>query len=226
VHKTGTGGWAAKRFEASVEESWERSARQVAELVANLAHALGTTIIIASGEPKTLSMLAHELPGDLSETFTTVPGGGRHKDGGEAAVADRVAAAVAAGVARDELAVLERFAAARGRGEGAVEGAADVVEALQQAQVGTLIIASAHADSSELAWFGPEPTQFALKESDLAAMGVSEVHQGALVDVLLRAAAGSGAAVLTVSDGVDNAPREGIGGLLRFDPNAQVNSVA
>jgi hypothetical protein len=139
-------------------------------------------------------------------------------------IARRVEEAVAERAARDDLAALEDFAAARGRGKGAAEGAAAVVAALQQSQVATLIVDS-RVTTAASAGFGPEPTQLAISEADLAAMGVTEARRGDLVDVMLRAAVGTGADLLTISGDIGGAPADGLGALLRFDPAAQSASV-
>lgn len=217
IHKTGTGGWAALRFEHSVEESWDRSAKDVAALVERIADATAPALIIGSGDQRALTLLTEHLPSALAERFVAVPGGGRHADGSAEETARRVAEAVAERVARDELDVLERFAEARGRGEGAAEGLQAVVAALQRSQVDTLVLTRGFDDSDRRLGYGDGPTQVAVDDADLDAMGVDRQRHGPVVDVTLRAAVGSGAQVVVVSDDVEQAPAEGIGALLRFE---------
>ncbi|MGN6474649.1 MAG: baeRF2 domain-containing protein [Mycobacteriales bacterium] len=218
VHKTGTGGWAAKRFEASVEESWERSAERVATLVDDVARHADPALVVGSGDETAITLLRDHLPSALQESFVAVPGGGRHADGGNEEVSRRVAEAVAAHAASEEVAVLERFAQANGRHEGAADGVAAVVSALQKAQVDTLLVSAASwRESDRMLGYGPEPTQLAADDADLQAMAVDEPSRGPLIDVVLRAALGTDAEVVAVSDAAEAAPRDGLGALLRFE---------
>jgi peptide subunit release factor 1 (eRF1) len=217
VHKTGIGGWAAKRFDASVEESWDRSAGRVATLVDDVARRAEPALVIGSGDERAITLLKEHLPTSVRDAFVVVPGGGRHADGGDAQVSRQVAAAVAAKAASEEVDVLERFAQARGRSQGAADGVREVVRALQQAQVDTLILtAEWHANDRTLP-YGAEPTQLALDDSELDAMSASDRETAPLVDVLLRAVLGTDARVVTVAAPAPGAPKDGIGALLRFD---------
>lgn len=217
VHKTGTGGWAARRFEATVEESWERSAERVATLVDDVARRIDPAVVVGSGDERAITLLREQLPTSLRDAFVAVPGGGRHADGGNEEVGRRVAEAVAARAAQDELDVLERFAAARGRGEGSADGVGAVVRALQQAQVDTLVVTADLHDSDRTLEYGPEPTQVATDVGDLAAMAVDSPQRGRMVDVALRATLATDGGVAVISNGAAEAPRDGIGALLRFD---------
>ncbi|HVT22479.1 MAG TPA: Vms1/Ankzf1 family peptidyl-tRNA hydrolase [Mycobacteriales bacterium] len=217
VHKTGIGGWAAKRFDATVEESWERSAERVATLIDDVARKADPALVVGSGDERAITLLQDHLPAGTKQRFVVVPGGGRHRDGGGDEVARQVSAAVAAKAAAEEVDVLGRFGAARGRGEGAVEGVAQVVRALQQAQVATLLVSPGwHGWDRRLA-FGPDPAQVAVEPSDLEGLGVDSPASGPLVDVAIRAALGTDADVIVVSADADNAPKDGLGALLRFD---------
>jgi peptide subunit release factor 1 (eRF1) len=217
VHKTGTGGWAAKRFEASVEESWERSAERVATLVDDVAQRVDPAVVVGSGDERAITLLRERLPAALQDAFVTVPGGGRHADGAGDEVSRRVAEAVAARAAQDEVEMLDRFAQARGRGEGAADGVAPVVRALQQAQVDTLLVAPKWHRSDRTAGYGPEVTQLAIDDSELDAMAVESPTRAPLVDVVLRATLGTDAQVVAISEDAESAPRDGMGALLRFE---------
>lgn len=217
VHKTGIGGWAAMRFDASVEESWERSAGRVATLIDDVARRTDPAVVVGSGDERAISLLQEHLPTALRDRFVSIPGGGRHADGSDEEVRRRVAAAVAVEAARDEVDVLERFAQARGRDDGAADGIGSVVRALQQAQVDTLLLTPSWHASERTLGFGPEVTQLALDAGDLAAMAVDQPASAPLVDVVLRAALGTDANVAVVSADVAAAPRDGLGALLRFE---------
>lgn len=104
----------------------------------------------------------------------------------------------------------------RGRDELACDGPAAVVAALRMSQVDTLLVTDALDQAAAPAWFGPEPTHLALTEAGLRDLRVPGIETAPLVDVLLRAALGTAADVRLVTGSVEQAPRTGIGALLRF----------
>ncbi|MGI8806396.1 MAG: hypothetical protein ACR2KK_00805 [Acidimicrobiales bacterium] len=96
--------------------------------------------------------------------------------------------------AEDEVAVLQRFREENGRHDRAADGPARVIESLRAAMVDTLLVHD-DEDDDRSAWFGPEPNHLGLNVADLEAMGVTQPQQARLVDVAVRAALGTGAAV-------------------------------
>jgi hypothetical protein len=219
LHKTGTGGWAAKRFEATVEESWERSAERVATLVDDVVRRADPAVVVAAGDERAITLLREHLPVAVHERFVGIPGGGRHADGSDGEVSRRVAEAVAQSAAYDEAELLGRFAQALGRGEGAADGVHATVRALQQAQVETLLVTRGLAASGRELYFGPEATHLAADAAELDSMGVAAARPAPLVDAVLRAAIASGSDVVAISDDADSVPHEGLGAVLRFDTN-------
>lgn len=215
VHHTGSGGWSSKRYDNTVRNSWEESAREVADLVERVAKDIDAQLVIGCGDPRALSLLREHLPAALGEHFTVVDGGGRHVDGSDEAVARRVVAAVAEFTAQRTLALLSRFADERGRSERAADGAAATVAALRMAQVGTLLLTSA-LEPRRVGYFGAAPTDIALARDELTALGVADVRSDELAEVLVRAALGTGAEVRFVAGDTDESPAGGVGALLRF----------
>jgi hypothetical protein len=68
------------------------------------------------------------------------------------------------------------------------------VEALRTGLVERLLVADVPVDE-RLAWFGPNPIELSLDESDMAAMGIRQPGRARLEDVAVRAAVGGGAQV-------------------------------
>lgn len=223
VHQTGVGGWSSKRYDNTVRNSWEESAREVATLVDNVAKDIGAKLVIGSGDTRALSLLTEHLPEHLREDFVTIDGGGRHVDGGDDVIAEQVITTLADYVARDTLRTLERFAQERGRGEQACEGVRDTIAALRMAQVGTLLLTDAF-DAGRPVWFGPEAVQLGLTKADLVDMGVEHPQEGQLADVLLRAAYGTGAEVRILAADAEQSPAEGVGALLRYSADSATTS--
>lgn len=145
----------------------------------------------------------------------TIAGGGRHEDGSEGVIADEVVRVLSETVSADTVELLEDYAEARGRDSGACEGVADTVAALRMGQVRTLVLTDDREDGS--LFFGPDPAHVALTAEELLDLGVEQPWSGPLDEVLVRAALGTGADVRFVTGGVEQAPRGGVGALLRFD---------
>lgn len=214
IHKTGRGGWATKRFDATVEENWARSAKRVVALVEEAARVVEPAVVVASGDERALALLRDDLPERLRTDLVVVPGGGRHADGSDDVIERRVETAVAERVARDEQVVLDHYNQALGRHEGAASGLSEVVAALQQGLVGTLVMRTPDLPGRTL-YYGPQSADVAIERDELSALGISDISEGAACDVILRAAAHSGAQVLTLADGRDAPVADGVGAILR-----------
>src|SRR5579885_2634187 len=99
--KVHAGGWAAKRYDNDVEETWEQSARDVAHLIEKLAGDIDARVIAASGDDRALQFIAQHLPAHLANRFVTVKGGGRHHDGSDELIAQEVLRVLADRAAAD-----------------------------------------------------------------------------------------------------------------------------
>lgn len=214
IHHTGVGGWSSKRYDNTVRNSWEESAREVADLVEKVSKDVDAELVVASGDPRALALLAENLAPTLQ--LVRVEGGGRHLDGSDEVVADGVLRALSDFVAARTLRLLEDFSQQRGQGERACEGVGATAAALRRAQVETLLLTDAFERAEAPAYFGPQPTDLALSDLDLPGLGVPNPQRAPLVDVLLRAALGTGAQVRVVTGGVEQAPVGGVGALLRY----------
>ena len=78
------------------------------------------------------------------------------------------------------------------------------------------LLVTTNAPQDGVLWFGPEPTQVGSSGEELAAMGVPMPSSGPVVEVLLRAAIGTGADVQLVPHELEQAPQGGVGALLRY----------
>src|SRR5206468_6773717 len=111
--KVHAGGWAAKRYDNDVEETWEQSARAVAGLIERVARDIAAKVVIASGDDRALQLIAQHLPTDLAGQYTTVRGGGRNLDGSDDVIASEVLRVLSDTVAAKTIELLETFAAER-----------------------------------------------------------------------------------------------------------------
>jgi hypothetical protein len=215
LHKTGRGGWSTKRYDATVHNTWHENAKDVAATLERISSDIDARVIVAAGDQQALSLLEEHLPTPLRDRYVSVPGGGRHLDGSDDVVAQHVTDALADRVAEDTLALLDDFAQQRAQDERAAEGVAATVDALRKGQVGTLILTDAR-DVNRSAFFGPDPAHLALTAQELLDLGVEQPWEAPLDEVLVRAALGTGADIRFVGGGMEQAPADGVGALLRY----------
>jgi phosphoglycolate phosphatase-like HAD superfamily hydrolase len=178
-----------------------------------LAKQVEAQLIVLVGDERELVYVRENLPQDAPPVVEVA--GGRSADGSAQLVRQRVIDAVALHVAQGTLDLLADYAQERGQGKRAVDGLPDVLEALRKAQVETLLVTTDTEPGATL-WFGPEPTQVAATGRELTELGVDSPKEGPLLDVLLRAAVGTGADVQLVPGEMPTAPDMGIGATLRY----------
>ena len=108
---------------------------------------------------------------------------------------------------------LERFREERGQKDHAADGPSATIAALNEARVEILLVPG-DVNRTDSAWFGADPIPVALSAEALHQMGIKQPERGPLVDVLIRAALGTGAGVRIIP--ASSAPQNGIGALLRW----------
>ena len=211
LRKSKPGGWSQRRYQQRAEDQWDRNAKQVADRVVELFDEIDARLVVVAGDVRALEKLRGHLPDRVLERTSEIDGQ-RAVDGGTDAIAEDAVRAVATAVASDTVALLEKFKEERGQNDRAAEGAARTLEALAAAQVDTLLVAD-DPDDTRTASFGEAPNAVAVDPATVKAMGVDAPQEGRLVDVCIRAAFGTGAAVRIVPS---KAVREGVGAILRF----------
>ena len=212
ITKVGAGGWSERRFQQRAENTWERNAGDVAEVVERLAGRVGGRLVIAAGDERAVALIRESLPSELAAGLRVVVGS-RSPDGSADAHREEVDALVSEVAAAGVASLLERFQEERGQGDLAADGLAPVLEALSRSQVEVLLVHD-DPDDARTAWFGPEAVPVSARADDLRTTGVDEPIEARLVDVLIRAALGTGAGVAIVPAG--SGPADGVGALLRW----------
>jgi hypothetical protein len=219
LRKVQSGGWAHRRYLHRVEEQWESNARDIATAVTQLAEAIGAEIVVGAGDLRALALVRDHLPTHLQQRWLEVEGT-RGGDGSEQVVRQRISDAVALHVARATLDLLATFAQERGQHKRACDGLEDVVAALRKAQVQTLLVTTG-TDPDRQLWFGEDPTQLGTTREEVSALGARQPQQGPAVAVLLRAALATGADAQVVPHEPEQAPRGGVGAVLRYADDSQ-----
>jgi len=212
LRKTNPGGWSQRRYQQRAENLWEQNAKAVADQVVSVADETGARLIAVAGDVRALQLLRDHLPQRTAELLQEVDGS-RAPGAGLDEIADDVVKLAANVVAEDTVDILRLFKQERGQSDLAVEGAKNTIEALAAARVDTLLIHD-DPDDDRSAWFGPEPGMVALTKKALTELGAPKPQKARLVDVAIRAAFTTGAAVRIVPS--VGSVKQGIGAILRF----------
>ncbi|CAA9246454.1 MAG: hypothetical protein AVDCRST_MAG50-2016 [uncultured Acidimicrobiales bacterium] len=196
VRRSNPGGWSQRRFQQRAENSWEKNAKEVAAEIVRLVDQVDARLLIVGGDVRAVQLLHEELPTDLRAEVIDIDAS-RAVDGSAERSQDEADTMVATAVAKDTVGLLQKFKEERGQGDRAAEGPEATLAALSKAQVDVLLVHDDPADERP-AWFGPQPEQVALTQAALRNMGAGDGTQARLVDVAVRAALGTGAAVRIV----------------------------
>ena len=213
IRKPNAGGWSQRRYQERAEHTWERNAADAADQVAKLARRVDARLVVAAGDERAVTLLKEALAQELADRVVVVSAG-RNPDGSEQLFEEQARIEVGLAVNADTDALLEKFREEIGQQDRAVEGVEGTLNALAMAAVDVLILTPDDADDTRTAWFGPDPTQLALREDELRGLGVEQPADGRLVDVAIRAALGTGAGIRIVEAGagIDG----GMGAILRW----------
>jgi hypothetical protein len=205
------GGWSQPRYQHRAEVLWEHNAAEVAANLAKVVDGVRPRFVAVAGDVRAVQLLRDESPKRVQDLIQVV--------GGELGSIDEVLAAadrlVEATVAGDTRALLDRFDEERGQGDRAADGVRPTLDALGMGQVETLLVVD-RAGDDRITWIGDRPELLSPDREQLAAEGVAEPTEAPLVDAAVRAALGTSAAVRVLDPDAEDAPSEGIGGLLRF----------
>jgi hypothetical protein len=198
IEKNAPGGWSQKRYQTRAESSWSENAADVARVVEETCARIDAKLVVVAGDVRAVELLRKSLPSRVDELVTVIDGS-RHADGSEDAVAEDTVRAVATVVASETATLLAKFREELGQHDRAADGPGPVLEALARGQVEVLLVHD-DPDDNRTAWFGPDPLHVGARRDVVEAMGVDAPCEGRLVDVLLRAALGSGAGIRIVPD--------------------------
>jgi len=214
IRKVAPGGWSQRRFQQRVEETWERNAARVAHAVTEAADECRAEAVLVAGEERAASELRRAFGDDLRAEIVEVSGGGRAAGVDEAAFAAEVEKLLAERAAAGLAELAGTYREQRGRGERATDGLAACVAALREGQVDTLLVNDDPSADATL-FVGPEPTHLALRRDELEDVGVATPAEDRVDAALVRAVAGTDAALVIMPPEELRLP-DGVGALLRY----------
>jgi Bacterial archaeo-eukaryotic release factor family 2 len=218
IERNAPGGWAQGRYQHRAEDSWEHNSAAVADVLARLLRRFEARLLLLAGDVRALQYLEEHLP-NWVRTGVTVRRvtGGRSEDGSAALRAEQLTEQTL-GIAAERLeALLREFADHLGTGGAAVEGADETLAALAAGRVGVLLLSAGTPEDQQRVWFGPGPTEVALRP-DLLQQAGRPAHEAALTDVAIRAALLTDAEVRIVPAGQRPSFSDGVAALCRFTP--------
>lgn len=139
IHKFQGGGWSHKRFQQRSENQWESNAREVAEEVRATVTRRRPRVVVLAGDERARTFIASALDGVQCEVVQ-VTAGGRGAGSSTEALWSEVRQVLAHIEAEDQRDLSGRLEEKWGQGNGAVLGVDDVIEALVQRKVETLVL--------------------------------------------------------------------------------------
>jgi hypothetical protein len=223
LHKYQGGGWSHRRFQARVQDSWERNTEAVAEEVERIVTRHRPELVLVTGDVRAVALFKEAVGHETGAILTEVQGGSRGEGVKPDSFAQHVAEVLEAHRARRREEVVDRLREALGRGDGAVTELGDVVDVLRKGQVQELVVLRNAAGDSvarlneRTLWVGPEPLHLATTRGDLASLGVAADDARELrADIaVLRAALAQDAGFTFALEGSVSLV-DGLGALLRW----------
>ena len=213
VTKVAAGGWSQRRFQNRAEHTWDENAKEIAEAIVTEADAIDAELVVVTGDGRAVQLVADHLP-ERFRDHLVLDDHQPFDDASDAVVFDRATTLVKDRVGRELVEVLERYAEHRGRGEGVAEEVDDVLAALRQGAVETLLVSG---DSGRVVHVAAEePMQLALEVSAITDLGFDEVIEARLTDAAIQSALAGGARVMIVPEHGPNSPKDAVGAILRF----------
>jgi hypothetical protein len=214
LHKAHTGGWSYPRYERRVENTWERNAKDVLDVLDDLVARDHVRLVMFGGDPRACGLLRQGASARLRPLLRELPLS-RSADGAPEHDSHAVRAAVETVVAADTAMFLDHFHEMKAKSLG-VEGAERVLAALTAAQVETLVLHE-NPDDERMAYMCVDPVAAALDREGLAPVR-AEPFAARLVDVALAATFLTGASARMMPGSV---AEEGVAALLRFPAGSQ-----
>jgi hypothetical protein len=219
IHKVPGGGWSHRRYQSRVEDSWERNVQQVVKNLDTIVggHVGGPVFLV--GDPYARSVVQATASGRLAERLIDLGHGSRAAGSSDRNVEQLIGDHLAAARRATRERRLARLAEQRDRPDGTAATSLDeVLSALRAAALETLFLVDRpeSSESSDILWTGPQPLAIGLSEQDVKGLGVDEVYEDRLDEVLLRALIETDGDLELLDEPSELLP-DGVGGLLRFD---------
>lgn len=206
LSKVQAGGLSHARYQRHAEEVWKQNQSDVADAVEKIVRERRPAFIVLAGDVRARQLLREQLSGHASAVDVIETDAHTRPDGADSgALDDAVEKALAA--AHDRRLSDVRDGASAGDGAAGAFGVDDVIAALQQARVETLVLDARLADDNRTVIALGSAPWVALGTAD--SFGVVQLGEVPLAEGLIRAAVMADAEVVFVEHepDADDAPR-------------------
>ncbi|SEC00385.1 hypothetical protein [Streptomyces sp. TLI_105] len=197
----------------SAVATWHHTAVRLGHRLDEWARRAGADSVVVGGNEWASNVLIRRLPHALRDKVVRV-GGPTPTDTLRALLEPQLNTAFRGRMAAHDRALVDVFIGRRALHLAATEGLSATVAALQRGQVAALLLHHPPAPSLRF-WVGPQPTQVALTEAELASFGVRGPREERADEALVRTLVGTGAELVVVPES-DLMLHEGVGALLRY----------
>lgn len=194
LRRTKGGGWSQRRIQQRAINTWDANAKDVAVEASALVRDLGAQRLLVAGESQVVSMFVDALPGDVAPMVRILSRGARDEPGNATLVHDEVRHLVDSSRAEATVQLLQRYRELVGGGGNGAAGPEEVVMALQQGLVDTLLVHD-DPDDDRTAWYSPDLQQLALDDDTLRQLSAAAVEPVRLVDACVAVSLRQGAEV-------------------------------
>ncbi|NKX54126.1 baeRF2 domain-containing protein [Arthrobacter mobilis] len=141
LKKVPTGGWSQGRFQHHTEEIWRRNADEIAAEIDRVVRTSRAQLLIIAGDIRARELVTDQLSEASRAIEVTIDSHTRTGGADRESLRTEISRHVAGVWARQQQAILERLSEQQGQPHAeAASGLGEVVRALQQAQVDTLIL--------------------------------------------------------------------------------------
>jgi hypothetical protein len=144
ITKVAEGDWAQKQFQQTAEDTWHHNAVEVADEVRRAAKRLRPRLVLVAGDVRARREVTDDLrkheSGVHDATVVELDAGGRAAGASREALWREVRRVLAETDAAEDAALADRLAEARRSGAGAAHGVDEVMAALAEARVDTLVL--------------------------------------------------------------------------------------
>lgn len=200
LKKVPTGGWSQGRYQHHTEEIWRRNADEIAAEIDRVVRATKARLLIIAGDIRARELVLDQLAEASRTIASTVDSHTRTGGADREVLRTEIAKRVAEVWARQQQTILERLATLQGQQHvEAAAGLGEVVNALQQAQVGTLLLEETALQDHKVLALTDEPWVATAGEQPVSGQLLGKL---AVAPALVRAAALTDARVLLVPPGV------------------------
>jgi hypothetical protein len=214
LHKVGGGQLSSRRIQARAEDSWARNAAEVARELDRLIAQHHPAVVLLDGDAVTLTDLLDAGSQRLTELAVRLNSGGRAAGVSTTARDTEIERALINHQHSVQADLLDRFGAAEGRQQAAVQSLEDAVDAARRAQVEELFL---HDDpaSTRTVWVGEQAFELGMTADDVRSLGVSDPTKIRADTALIWAVVSADSGV-TLLDPDDRDLADGVGALLRW----------